>query len=480
MANNSFLPDRDTALLAWSLNFSSLITSTPTAYGLVAADATAFALLHTGYATALAACDPGQRNKSAVATKNSAKASLKTSARLLANKINGTASVTDAQKLELGLTVRAQPSPIPPPAFAPAVDLVSVVGRTVRIHIHDSQEANRRGRPVNVKGASVFSFVGAEPPAGPDGWKAEGITNMTKVDIAFPESVAAGAQVWITAQWGDYPFIDRLQDMHSKALGFMPKAQLEGKIAAGHVLIAEDEVRLPIGYCMSQDRYFKRDDVGIIYQMNVSPGAQRKLVAATLLKAVFDRAAYGCKLFCCWCAQDLDANYFWESLGFIPLAFRAGAGSGRDREDAHLLAASDSRRRYGADAVLVSREDRRGNDARGPACAADPAGRALEGPDADSSAPGAEGLWFASSSATPAGEQPRRVKKEKVKADPAHVAKARELRDRWLEQINASGGAVLSQGGQGKYDVSRQLACGAMGKGTAEIVVTPTPLLGAA
>ena len=53
---------------------------------------------------------------------------------------------------------------------------------------------------------------------------------------------------------GDYAFIDRLQDMHSKALGFMPRAQLEGKLKLGHVLIAEDEMRLPIGYCMSQDR----------------------------------------------------------------------------------------------------------------------------------------------------------------------------------------------------------------------------------
>src|SRR5882724_11413348 len=83
-----------------------------------------------------------------------------------------------------------------------------------------------------------------------------------------------------------------------------------------------------VGYCMSQDRYFKRDEVGIVYQMNISPGAQRKLVGATLLKAVFESAPYGCKLFCCWCAQDLDANYFWESMGFIPLAFRTGA-SGR-------------------------------------------------------------------------------------------------------------------------------------------------------
>src|SRR6266498_484665 len=128
---------------------------------------------------------------------------------------------------------------------------------------------------------------------------------------------------------GDYSFIDRLQDMHSKALGFLRKAALEGKIKLGEVLIAEDANRLPIGYCIFSDRYFKRDEVGIVYQMNVSPGAQRKLVAATLLKAVFERAPYGCKLFSCWCAQDLDANYFWESLGFIPLAFRTGASGKR-------------------------------------------------------------------------------------------------------------------------------------------------------
>ena len=43
------------------------------------------------------------------------------------------------------------------------------------------------------------------------------------------------------------------------------------------------------------------------------------------MKAVFNRSAYGCRLYCCWCAQNLDANYFWESLGFVPIAFRAGS-----------------------------------------------------------------------------------------------------------------------------------------------------------
>ena len=68
--------------------------------------------------------------------------------------------------------------------------------------------------------------------------------------------------------------------------------------------------------------------------MNVVPGQQRGLIGATLLKAMFDRAAYGCRLFCCWCAQDIEANHFWESLGFVPLAFRAGS---RQKDRVHIF-----------------------------------------------------------------------------------------------------------------------------------------------
>src|SRR5207302_6362647 len=61
---------------------------------------------------------------------------------------------------------------------------------------------------------------------------------------------------------------------------------------------------------------------------------QRHLIGATLIKAVFDRAAYGCRLFCCWCAQDIQANYFWESIGFVPLAFRTGS---REKQRIHIF-----------------------------------------------------------------------------------------------------------------------------------------------
>ncbi|MGB7157971.1 MAG: hypothetical protein WBD40_07880, partial [Tepidisphaeraceae bacterium] len=87
--------------------------------------------------------------------------------------------------------------------------------------------------------------------------------------------------------------------------------------------VAPTEERL--GYVIANDQYFKRDDVGIVYQMNVVPGYQRGLIGASLLKAQFERSAYGCRLYCCWCAQDIAANRFWEAMGFVPLAYRAGS-----------------------------------------------------------------------------------------------------------------------------------------------------------
>src|SRR4051795_521000 len=132
----------------------------------------------------------------------------------------------------------------------------------------------------------------------------------------------------------DLPFIDSLQKLHAKQVGWMPTKALEQKIGLGHVLVAEDESKRPAGYCTGHDQYFKRDDVGIIYQLNVVPGRQRSFVGATLLKAMFDRAAYGCRLFCCWCAQDIEANRFWEAMGFVPLAFRAGS---REKGRVHIF-----------------------------------------------------------------------------------------------------------------------------------------------
>lgn len=277
----------------------------------------------------------------------------------------------------------------------------------------------------------------------------------------------------------DLAFIDALQRRHDKMVGWMPSQQLEGKIRLGHVIIAEDEAAQPLGYCIGADRYFKRDDLGIIYQMNVVPERQRSLIGATLVRAMFDRAAYGCKLFCCWCAQDIAANYFWESLGFVPLAFRAGS---RDKGRVHIfwerrIRPGDTTTPYWFPSQTSSgsiREDRlvlpippgtHWRDAKplilpGPAAPALPEPRqreraAKEKPPVKQTVTAMGGLRLgAPNPAALPTPKPARQKRPTFKNDPRHVAAARELRDRWLEHVN-SGEFVLTDGA--KYDVTRAL-----------------------
>src|SRR5690242_15652940 len=58
--------------------------------------------------------------------------------------------------------------------------------------------------------------------------------------VATPLPVARVPVTVRPATLDDLPFIDALQKKHSKQLGFMSRATLEGKVRLGHVLIAEE------------------------------------------------------------------------------------------------------------------------------------------------------------------------------------------------------------------------------------------------
>ena len=310
--------------------------------------------------------------------------------------------------------------------------------------------------------------------------------------VAHRGGLLALPNVAVTVRAGerrDVAFMDALQKQHTAAVGWMPTKQFEGKIDLGHVLVAEDLTGRPVGYCVGNDRYFKRDDVGIIYQMNVMPGRQRGLVGATLLRAQFERSAYGCRLYCCWCAQDLPANRFWQAMGFVPLAVRAGSatkGKGRTPRVHIFWQKRIVRGDDGTPWWFPSKTD-------GGAMRADrlaipiPPGvhwseaQPLPSPEEDAVAPRrtrkkataavrleapSNGLSFCipkPGEAAPAVEtteiEVARPKVVKVKADPRHVEAARELRDRYLEEVNG-GGYRLE--GDAKYDVARLPSAGSM------------------
>ena len=341
---------------------------------------------------------------------------------------------------------------------------------------------------------------------------------MTPVPLPEPRCTVTVRPALPGAE-GDAAFIDGLQKMHSHMVGWFPHKQVEKYVESGAVLIAEGGGER-LGYVIAADKYAGRDDVGIVYQLNVLPLKQRNLIGATLVKACFERAAYGCRLFSCWCAQDIQANWFWESIGFLPLAFRTGSRTkqrthiywqrrvregdtttpywfpsqtqaGAIREDRLVLpippgthwrdakplfyptfAAPDPKEEtpkvLPGGAPVRPRPEQPKLSAAQKAAIHHAQSRHLKGvPLGKKAVITASGIKYVDRTdfvpETDAPEalepsapaKPKRPRPPKQNYDPAHVAAARELRDRFLEQLNEG---QIALEGPAKYEVGQPLA----------------------
>lgn len=200
------IPTKDVSLVDWSINANTRLTASPVTYGTTAAVATQYDGLHDAFIAAynnlVAARSAGTRSESLTAVKDAAKVALLNFARPLYKTIQANTAVTAAAKIELGVVVPdVQPSPRPVPGFAPQLTVVLVNGRLVKVRLSDPANPTRKRIPDGVNGAIVMSHVGPTAPADPSAYKMEGPTSRTVVDILFPESVAPGTQVWLTAVW---------------------------------------------------------------------------------------------------------------------------------------------------------------------------------------------------------------------------------------------------------------------------------------
>ena len=195
----NFYRKKDSELVTGSAVFAAAIAATPVVFGLVAAQATAYGVLDTAFATDYAtANEPATRTKSAVAAKNQSRKNLVAGATQLADYIIRNPAVSNAQLIDLGLDPRTERTPVPPPTGSPSIDFKAVDGRIVTLRLHGR---TGRGKPAGVAGVAIFSHVGATPPASISDWKFEGNAGRTTVAVAFDDSVPAGSLVWFTAFW---------------------------------------------------------------------------------------------------------------------------------------------------------------------------------------------------------------------------------------------------------------------------------------
>lgn len=206
-----FPPRKEADLLAWSASFSNALAVDPTIYGLTMAQATAYAALDTAFADAYAiATNPVSNSKANVEMKNTAKENLLYGPGGAWQLVNICQAFPDMNNdLRAALNIRipdTDPTPVPVPDSSPDIDIVSTFGHTVKVRVHESKSPNT-GKPEGVKGASLFYYVGDEPPAEVSEWGFAGNTTKNTYDVVLPAETAAGAQVWLTAFW----FNNRMQ-----------------------------------------------------------------------------------------------------------------------------------------------------------------------------------------------------------------------------------------------------------------------------
>jgi hypothetical protein len=163
MPSADYIPAGDLDLKDWATNFSTKITASPATYGLVAGQATTYAALLTAYTTALtAATTPATRTSVTVAAKDTARATLVAGSRLLVNIIQGVATVTPAQKTELGITTRKTTrTPIGPPATRPLQTIVRSNGPVLGFRLNDELTPDSRAFPFGAPLCQVFMRTGA-------------------------------------------------------------------------------------------------------------------------------------------------------------------------------------------------------------------------------------------------------------------------------------------------------------------------------
>lgn len=201
---SSFLPSREAQLAPYLQNMSAKISAAPTTYGLVAADATALATLVTAFVSALAtATNPTTRTKGTIAAKDTAKAQVVATVRVLAKRIQANPAVTAQMKTDLGLPVHAVvPTPQPPPTSSPALIIVSIKPRAHIIRIADENTPNKRARPKGTFGAEVYSYVGdpADAPADLELWRFEGQATKAEFEVDYG-GADVGKTALIVARW---------------------------------------------------------------------------------------------------------------------------------------------------------------------------------------------------------------------------------------------------------------------------------------
>jgi hypothetical protein len=199
-----YIPTTNAGKLTLGQNMVALITPAPISWGLTAGIATQLGTYVSDYETKLqASTEPATKSRANGFAARQARDVMVTYIRGLVATIQGTTTVTDQMKWDLGITVRGAnpPTPINPPDEAPVMEVQWVKGRLIGVRVH-AADSSRRGKPERVQGCSICMYTGPLPiPTEITAWTTIGESTRTIFEAEVPASIAPGTTVHLVAFW---------------------------------------------------------------------------------------------------------------------------------------------------------------------------------------------------------------------------------------------------------------------------------------
>lgn len=158
----TYIPNRDVDLLAWSLNFSTLLTADPNRYGVDASDALVIQGEYDDFAAAMAIVSSDDtRTPAAIAHKNGVKALLLADCRYFGQYIKSLRGVANEDKAALGLALPdPTPTPVPVPSTAPDFSIISATATQMNFRFRNIDTPTSNAKPPGVTQLLLYVHIG--------------------------------------------------------------------------------------------------------------------------------------------------------------------------------------------------------------------------------------------------------------------------------------------------------------------------------
>jgi GNAT superfamily N-acetyltransferase len=138
----------------------------------------------------------------------------------------------------------------------------------------------------------------------------------------LPDSIPSS--IW--DEFNPLPFVLSLSKRHFEEIGFLPAPRLERYQASGQLWTEFENGEL-CGFLVWGNGW----PILRVYQVCIQYDAQRRLHGAALIARLIKKAEdEGYESISCWVADDIPANDFWRTMGFILRGTRIG-GKARGR-----------------------------------------------------------------------------------------------------------------------------------------------------